>query len=295
MITLTAWAKENIVWWLDITKEECVLSMATAPIWNSIRLATDASDLLWGSVLAGQEVSYEWSQGEICHTIAHKEWMAFEYTIWSNLAFLTGRLVTWHVDNQNARLAFINQGTVNDGWLCKRVVNLLLLLQEYSVLVVPVYVRSLHHLHADFLSRRKVIPDWHLLTYLVQNLFLMCGMPDIDLMATHSSAQLPLYYAPTQDEEALATDSMVQDWDKFTNNFVFPPPVMMELVLNRIHQCKTTTSFLVVSPWKPRATWFPKVSALVNFSSAQIPSQSRNSGGSGSVFIVFPAHPLAWR
>ena len=81
-------------------------------------------------------------------------------------------------------------------------------------------------------------------------------------MATHSLAQLPLYYAPTQDEEVLATDSMVQDWDKFTNNFVFPPPVMMELVLNRIHQCKTTTSFLVVSPWKPRATWFPKALLL---------------------------------
>ena len=154
MISLSAWAKENIMWWLDITQEECVLSMALAPVWNSIRLASDASDLMWGSVLAGQEMSYEWSQGEVCHTIAHKEWMAFEYTVKSNLAYLTGRLVTWHVDNQNARLAFINQGSVNDHWLCRRLVDLLLLLQEHSLLVVPVYVRSLHHLHADFLSLR---------------------------------------------------------------------------------------------------------------------------------------------
>ena len=128
--------------------------MALAPGWKSIRLASDASDLMWGSVLAGQEMSYEWSQGAVCHTIALTKWMAFEYTVKSNLAYLSGRLVTWHVDNQNARLAFINQGSVNDHWLCRRVVDLLLLLQEHSLLVVPVYVRSLHHLHADFLSLR---------------------------------------------------------------------------------------------------------------------------------------------
>jgi hypothetical protein len=84
MICLTAWARENIIWWLDLTQEECVLSLATAPIWKSIRVATDASDLVWGSVLAGQEVSEEWSELEIQHTIAHKEWMAFEFTVRRN-------------------------------------------------------------------------------------------------------------------------------------------------------------------------------------------------------------------
>ena len=111
MICLTAWARENTIWWLDLAQEECVPSLVTAPIWKSIRVATDASDLVWGSVLAGQEVSEEWSELEIQHTIAHKEWMAFEFTVRRNLAFLTGKLVSWHVDNQNARLAFINHHT----------------------------------------------------------------------------------------------------------------------------------------------------------------------------------------
>ena len=271
MISLTAYARENITWWLDLTQEECVLSLAAVPIWRSIRLATDASDLHWGAVLAGQAITDEWSVWEIQHTIAHKEWMAFEFTVRRNLAYLSGKLVTWHVDNQNARLAFINQGTVNDVWLCRKVVDLLLLLHEHQILVVPVYVRSVHHLHADFLSRRKVIPDWHLNPNLVQKLFLICGKPQIDLMATSQSAQLPLYYSPMLDENAMAVDSLVQNWDKFVLNFVFPPPVMVELVLNRIHQCKSSTTFLVVSQWTPRATWFPKALLLSSFPPLRFP------------------------
>lgn len=275
MISLTAWARENIIWWLDLTQEECVLSLAIAPIWKSIRLATDASDMVWGSVLAGQEVSEELSVIEVQHCIAHKEWMAFEHTVRRNLAFLTGKLVSWHVDNQNARLAFINQGTVKDQWLCKRVVDLLLLLHEYQITVVPVYVRSLHHLQADYLSRRKVIPDWHLSPALAQKLFLICGQPQIDLMATSKSTQLPMYYAATLDEEAEAVDSLVQNWDRFPLNFVFPPLVMVELVLNRIYQCSSETSFLLVSQWKPRATWFPKALLLSTSPPLRLPvSQS---------------------
>ena len=122
--------------------------------------------------------------------------MAFEFTVRRNLAFLTGKLVSWHVDNQNARLAFINQGTVRDSWLCKRVVELLLLLHEHQITVVPVYVRSVHHLQADYLSRRKVIPDWHLDQVLAQKLFLMCGQPQVDLVMSeclHKTRQVPGY------------------------------------------------------------------------------------------------------
>jgi len=36
MITFSAWARENITWWLDLTREGCVVSLATAPIWKSI-------------------------------------------------------------------------------------------------------------------------------------------------------------------------------------------------------------------------------------------------------------------
>ena len=86
-----------------------------------------------------------------------------------------------------------------------------------------------------------MIPDWHLQPALVARIFSQFGQPEIDLMATNKSTQLDRYYSPVQDEGALAVDSLVQNWDKFKKNYVFPPPVMMELVLNRIHQCQNTT------------------------------------------------------
>ena len=262
IVSLTAWAKENVIWWLDLTQEECVMSLRTAPIWKSIRLATDSSDLEWGSILSGLEMSDMWDETDIKRIIAHKEWLAFDISVRANLAYLSGKLVTWHVDNQNARLAFINQGTARDLWLCRKVVELLLLLREHQILVVPVYVRSLHHLHADFLSRRRVLPDWQLQPGLASRIFALFGQPEVDLMATSQSTQLVNYYSPLLDEEALAVDSLVQDWDKFRLNYVFPPPVMIELVLNRIYQCSYKTQFLLVTPWKPRSTWFPKALLL---------------------------------
>ena len=45
--------------------------------------------------------------------ILQQKWFAFNFPLWRNLAFLTDKLVSWHIDNQNARLVFINQGTDN--------------------------------------------------------------------------------------------------------------------------------------------------------------------------------------
>ena len=51
----------------------------------------------------------------------------------------------------------------------------------------------------------------------------------------------------------MGIDTLVQDWSQFMLAYVFPPSVMMELILNRIFQCSPKTHFIVISPWKPRA------------------------------------------
>ena len=43
--------------------------MSSPTICRSIPLATDASDITWGAVLAGQEVIDEWDRQEVVHTI----------------------------------------------------------------------------------------------------------------------------------------------------------------------------------------------------------------------------------
>ena len=81
-------------------------------------------------------------------------------------------------------------------------------------------------------------------------------------MATSKSKQVPLYYAALADEGALAIDAFTENWDNFKLSYIFPPPQMVELILNRIYQCAQDSSFILITPWWTPAAWFPKALKL---------------------------------
>ena len=262
LVVLSNWAREDVLWWLDLDIGKCHMSLRSIPIWESDRMATDAMDTAVGSVFRG-EVMYEVLDSNVTKkTIADKEWLAFSKTVLPNLEVLRDRVITWHVDNMNVRQAWLNSGSVKDRWLCKEVVKMQILLHEQNTKIIPVYVRSAQHLHADLISRNKVMPDWHLSRPVAQKLFLSLGYPQVDLMATSNSNQVDLYFSALIDKGALGIDAFTEDWDKFTLAYIFPPPQMVELVLNRIYQCSKNSSFILITLWRVGALWFPKVLKL---------------------------------
>ena len=270
-VRLTDPAIEDIEWWISLSIADCSMSMRSIPIWESIRLATDAMDTAIGSVLAGKVMYEELDAFTANRRIAHKEWLAFERTVRSALPELQGKIVTWHVDNMNVRQAWLNSGSVRDHWLCDKVVEMQKLLHEQNTKVVPVYVRSQQHLHADLVSRNKILPDWKLNPIVAAKVFNKYGMPEIDLMATKNSNQTKRYYSALRDNQAEGIDAFTQNWDRFKLAYVFPPVVMVELILNRIFQCKTSSRFILISPWKPKARWFPKILTLALQSPVRFP------------------------
>ena len=137
-----------------------------------------------------------------------------------------------------------------------------ILLHNQKTRIIPVYIRSAQHLHADFVSRNKVLPDWHLSIKVAQKLFQTMGYPQVDLMATKESKQVHQYYAPLVDEGAMAIDAFTEDWDKFRLSYIFPDPPMVELILNRIYQCSENSNFILITPWRVSAVWFPKALKL---------------------------------
>ena len=106
------------------------------------------------------------------------------------------------------------------------------------------------------------MPDWHLSRVVAQKLFSRLGYPQVDLMATSSSNQVDQYFSALLDNEAFGIDAFTKNWDRFTLAYIFPPPPMIELILNRIYQCSRDTSFIVITPWRQSAQWFPKVLKL---------------------------------
>ena len=145
-------------------------------------------------------------------------------------------MITWHVDNKVVQAVWLKEGSTRDKWLCKRVVRLHLLLQDQDTIVIPVYIRSAQHIHADYVSRNRRLPDWHLAQELAKKIFNTWGWPEIDLMATRQSAQIGAYFSALVDQDAAGTDALVMNWNQFSRAYVFPPPVMLELILNKMFQ-----------------------------------------------------------
>ena len=83
-------------------------------------------------------------------------------------------------------------------------------------------------------------------------------------MATSESHQVKFNFAALVDNEADDLDAFTENWSKFRLAPNFPPPVMMELILNRIYQCLEKGRFIVICPWKPKAPWFPKLMKVAN-------------------------------
>ena len=221
LIRMSDWATNEVEWWLNLKTEDCRMSLKLLPVWESERLATDAMDLAIGSIFRGIPMYQQLEPFEIHHTIAHKEWMAFERRIRMNLHQIRDCLISWHVDNKNVLHAWLNSGSIRDKWICKRIVDLQILLQSQNTKIVPVYVRSAQHLHADLISRNKILPDWHLQKDIAQKLFMRLGVPEIDLMATSKSRQLPKFYSAVIDQEAEAIDALTQNWNLFKLAYVF--------------------------------------------------------------------------
>ena len=84
--------------------------------------------------------------------------------------------------------------------------------------------------------------------------------------------QLVKYYSPLLDEEALAVNILFQDYDKFSMNYVFPPPVMIELVLNRIYLPDSVSSDYSVETPTNMAS---KGSSSFSKASLQVTNQSK--------------------
>ena len=123
LVRISAWAREDISWWLTLKLKDCQMSLKSIPIWESLRLATDAMDTAIGSILDGRVMYEELDSNTAKRRIAHKEWLAFERTVLPALPELREKGVTWHVDNMNVRQAWLNSGSVKDKWLCKNVVS----------------------------------------------------------------------------------------------------------------------------------------------------------------------------
>ena len=137
----------------------------------------------------------------------------------------------------NVRQAWLNSDSIRDCWMSNEFVKMQFILHEQNIKIIPVYIRSAQHLHADLISRNKVMPDCHLDGSIAQKIFQLLGQYEVDIKATSNSHQAKVYFSTHQNNEAAALHASTENWSRFRLAYIFPPLVMMELIPNKIYQC----------------------------------------------------------
>ena len=99
VVRLTGLAKEEVNWWLNLAIEDCQVSLRSAPVWETSRLATDAMDTAVVSVFEGKVLYEELDKYVSRMRILHKEWLAFAWTVNPILESLKNRIICLNVDN----------------------------------------------------------------------------------------------------------------------------------------------------------------------------------------------------
>ena len=89
---------------------------------------------------------------------------------------------------------------------------------------------------ADALSREEVIPgEWELSTQTFESLVTQHGSAlQADLFASPLNHKLPVYFCPFPFPQAQGTDALVQDWNRFNQVLIFPPPDLIKEVAKRL-------------------------------------------------------------
>lgn len=83
--------------------------------------------------------------------------------------------------------------------------------------------------------------------------------PEIDLFATRYNTQLQSFHSAHHDRMALATNTLIQIWDR--PSYAFPPVNVIPQFLQKVQ--KEEATILAILPLTPSAGWYPQLQKVV--------------------------------
>ena len=191
---------------------------------RDVQCWTDASLGGWG-VLSdqGQSWSGRWTEQESQRHINVLELLTILMAV-KLLDVRHVRLVLW-CDNQTA-ISVVHKAGSRSPDLHALALDLLEECESRSLVLYPRHIRGAVNVAADALSREEVLPaEWEVTKEAFNLLQAQHHAPlQIDLFASPLNNKLPLYYSPFPFPLALAEDALAQDWNQFSQIYLFPPP-----------------------------------------------------------------------
>ena len=191
---------------------------------RDVQCWTDASSGGWG-VLSdqGQPWSGRWTEQQKSLHINVLELLTIVMAV-KLLNVRQARLVVW-CDNQTA-ISVIHKAGSRSLDLHALALRLLEECESRSLVLCPRHIRGAVNVAADALSREEVLPaEWEVTREAFNRLQAEHYAPlQIDLFASPLNNKLPLYFTPFPFPLALAEDALAQDWNQYSQIYLFPPP-----------------------------------------------------------------------
>jgi hypothetical protein len=272
LLKLSEGAKSELQWWvLNAPSVHLNISHGNAT-WI---LHTDASQVGWGAycVTSQQSTSGVWSEQEREWSINAKELKAALLGISALGKELSDSHVQIRSDNTTT-VAYINHMGGIKSYLCDAIARELWAWAiERNLWISSTHIPGHENTEADRESRLGADDkEWELNSEVLQSIFDLWGIPEIDLFASRVNHKVPVYVSWKPDPNACHIDAFSMSWSsKYT--YAFPPFSTVGKVIQKTAQ-DGNEMLLIVPEW-PTAAWFSMLATLLVDCPVRLPRMTR--------------------
>ena len=251
---LTPETRLELEWWAKIFPTPPFQSAPLQRGSPTVEMMADASGIHgWGGHSSrGEFCQGEWSAQELRFHINRKEIKAAHQALRSMM--LLGEYVHLSLDNQTA-VAFINRmGGTRSIPLCADAIRLWQTVLEKRGWVKAVWVPREENQLSDMLSKTKLnVWEITLSPSVVQLLWDLWFIPEVDVFASRKCHVLPDYYSWYLDQGAKARDAFsLMKWP--AKVYCFPPVPLIPMTLSKIAR-DGVLAILVIPEWRTAIWW----------------------------------------
>ena len=249
---------KDLDWWS--TDSKVFNGLLMCQLIPDLQIQTDASTTGWGISFKGQVWSGTWTPEQQLQHINVLEMQTVLIACQTLLNQLRNKCVLFLVDNQTVVSYLQKQGGTRSQLLMSLTRQVLGLAESESFIIQARRIKGALNVVADLASRRGYVvnTEWMLAPAMFQWVQRQSpwGPALIDLFANSMNHQLPLYFSPCPDDQAMATDALLAPWPKSTTIYAFPPTTIMNKVLLKVAKEKPS-QLLLIAPDIIEAQWFP--------------------------------------